>query len=223
MKKFLTILISIVSLSTFAIAQEGNLGIFAGTSYYMGELNPRTQFYMPSQALGVNYLHNFNKRWAFKINFDYFVLRGNDQKSNNAYQNWRNYSFSNTVWDIGTQIELNFFDFQREDLTVHYFTPYISTGVYLTYIKKSQSPLFASIPIEIGVKYALTHKVTIGALWQVRYASSDFLDNLDKDNFYLLQKQRSNNPDTDWMGIAGVFLRFKIFEEEMPCPAYGGF
>ena len=221
--KRLIIALSLIIFSISGIAQEGNFGFLLGTSYYNGELNPRQQFYMPSPAAGFSYKHNFNKRWSFNINFDYMMIRGNDAKTDDVYQNWRNYAFTSTVWDLGTQVELNFFEFDKENLMIEYFTPYISTGIYLTYIKNSYRPFFPSIPFEFGLKYALTKNITIGASWQQRWTMSDYIDNLQDDNFQLYNKQRNNNPDNDWISRASVFVYIKVFREEMPCPAYGGF
>ncbi len=208
----------------FAQAQEGNIGLFVGTSYYNGELNPRQPFYMPSPSAGAMYRHNFNKRWAFRIDADYLGIRGDDSKSTNAYQKNRNYNFDYNIWDIGLQFELNFYDFNKENYMNEYFTPYISTGAYLTYNKPSQKPLFASIPFEFGMKYAYNKKITFGGWWQYRWTTTDYVDNLTADNFSKdMTLQRSNNTDMDWLATFGFFVTIKVFGDDMPCPAFGSF
>lgn len=219
MKKVLSLIIlSLISLGLFA--QGGNIGAFVGASYYNGEVNPQKVLYMPSMAYGIMYRHDINNRMALKFQGDYTILKASDANSKNEYQIIRNYSFSNIIWDLGAQFELNFLDFNTEDFMTNYFTPYISTGVYLGYEPASAVPFFVSVPIEFGFKYALTKKITIGAMWQYRWTSSDQIDGLTPDIIPFTQKQSSYNPDKDLISYVGAFITFSLFKETIFCPAY---
>jgi hypothetical protein len=216
----------IILLTTFLLliigikAQEGNIGIMAGVAYYNGEVNPQKLFYMPSPAFSVIYRHNFNDRYSLRFQGDYSTVQGNDAKSSNAYQQWRNYSFKNTIWDIGFQLELNFMDYNKNYLKTKYFTPYISTGVYMTYEPQSEIPIFVSIPIEFGFKYAINKQVTAGIQWDYRWNNSDYVDGLKPDVYTSSTKQLSYNPDMDLISFAQVFFTVNLFKEDVFCPAY---
>lgn len=219
MKKILSLIIfSLISFGLFA--QGGNIGAFVGGAYYNGEVNPQKILYMPSLAYGLMYRHDINNRMALKIQGDYTILKASDANSKNSYQLIRNHSFSNIIWDLGAQFEINFLEFNTENFMTEYFTPYISTGAYLGYEPASAIPFFVSIPIEFGIKYALTKKITIGAMWQYRWTSSDQIDGLTADVIPFTQKQLSYNPDKDLISYLGVFITISLFKETIFCPAY---
>ena len=222
MKKIFSLfLFALISFSL--LAQEGNLGIFAGVGYYNGELNQRSVFYSPSPALGIIYRHNFDKRWAFRISANYCTFKGNDANSQNTYNQIRGYSFSNTVWDIGPQIELNFLDYDKDEFTAHYFTPYLSSGVLLTIIPDAKRSFEVAVPIGFGFKYAVTKKITAGLEWSYRWTNSDEVDALERDvytNFGDKDKQRSYNPNNDWYSFFRAHITIRVFKEDMPCPAF---
>ncbi len=220
MKKITFTLISLI-FSLVILAQEGNLGIFAGVGYYNGELNPRGVFYNPSLALGVLYRHNFDNRWSLRINANYSNLKGNDAGSNNTYQTQRNHSFSNVVWDIGPQIELNFLQYDKDKLDTYYFTPYITGGVLLSIFPDSQRLFELAVPVGFGFKYAITTEITAGMEWSYRWTNSDLIDGLEPDNFLTSpNEQRSYNPDTDLYSFFGAFVTIRVFKETSTCPAF---
>ncbi len=219
MKKILINLVLLFS-AIGLFAQEGSLGLFAGGAYYIGELNPRSIMYMPSPAFGILYRHNFNKRWTLRFEGNYTTLKGDDANSDNTYQQQRGYSFSNKTWDIGASIELNFFDFETEDIYEDYFSPYITTGLLLSIVPDAETPFEVAVPIGLGFKYALTEKITAGLEWNYRWTNSDQIDGLESDDFLNVSKQMSYNPDTDWYSFFGVIVTFQIFKEDIACPAF---
>ncbi len=212
--------IFLFAVSTSIFAQEGAIGFFAGAGYYNGELNQRSVLYMPSPAFGVMYRHNFDERWTLRINGNYTTLRGDDAKSSNTYQTARGYSFSNKTWDIGAQIELNFKNFETDDLFHNYFTPYLTSGLLLAIVPDSKRPFEVAVPIGFGFKYALTNTITAGLEWNYRWTNSDEIDGLQRDNLVNSVKQRSYNPDTDWYSLIGVVVTVRVFKEDFPCPAF---
>ncbi len=219
MKKFIAIFVlAIISISLSA--QEGNLGIFAGVGYYNGELNQRNVFYSPTPSLGIIYRHNFNKRWAFRISANYCTLKGSDAHSQNSYDKARNYSFSNTVWDLGPQIELNFLDYDKDAFTYHYFTPYLASGILLSIIPDAKRSFEIAVPIGFGIKYAVATNITAGLEWSYRWTNSDEVDALERDVYTYGNKQRSYNPNSDWYSFFRAHITIRVFKEDMPCPAF---
>ncbi len=220
MKK-ITLTVFTILLSLFVIAQDGNLGLFLGASYYQGEVNPNKVLYMPSPVIGLFYRHNFNNRWAMRIEGNYTVLRGDDAKSNNEYQQWRNYSFKTKLGDIGVGMEFNFLPYEKKQITNLYYTPYVFFGGMLLVIPDPKYPFEFSFPVGLGFKYALTEKITVAVEWNYRWTYSDRLDGIKEDNFYKTpyQVQRSYNPDNDWYSFIGASIAVELFRNKYECPA----
>ena len=120
MKKLIIILTSLfLTLSIFA--QDGNLGLFLGASYYNGEVNPNKILASPFPVVGVFYRHNFNSRWALRIEANGTMLRGDDASSSNEYQQDRGYSFKTKLGDLGFGFEFNFLNYNKHKFTEYYF------------------------------------------------------------------------------------------------------
>ena len=223
-KSIIAIFILLISLSLSA--QKGaEVGIFAGTSFYLGEVNQTKLFYMPSIAVGGIYRHTLNKRWAIRFDGTYTKLKGKDSKSNNAYQLDRNHEFATKIGDISFQIELNFLPYDREAYKKNYFTPYITTGISLLIIPEPKYPFEFAIPFGFGLKYGITKKITLSAEWSFRYTHSDYIDKIETDNFSSTAtnaiKQNSYNPDNDIYSFVGLSIAFNLFSEKAVCPAFG--
>jgi len=223
-KSIIVVFILLFSLSLSA--QRGaEVGIFAGASFYVGEINQTKLFFMPSPAIGGIYRHTLNKRWTLRFDGTYTKLRGKDSKSNNAYQLERNQEFTTKIGDIGFQIELNFLPYDRTIYKKNYFTPYITSGIALLIIPEPKYPFEFAIPFGVGIKYGITKKITISAEWSFRYTHSDFIDKIEADNFTSTSatpiKQRSYNPNKDIYSFIGLSVAFQLFIEKSVCPAFG--
>ena len=219
MKKILSIII-FLSINLGIFAQGANFGVFTGAAYYIGELNQQKILYMPSAVYGVMYRQDINKRISFRMQADYSILKASDANSGNSYQLIRNHSFTNTYWDLGAQFELNFLDYDRNEFMTEYVSPYISSGVYLAYLPSSQVPFAVAVPIEFGIKYALTKQITIGGFWTYKWTSSDLIDELEPDPAVLITKQNSYNPNKDLVSFMGAYITFSIYKEKIFCPAF---
>ncbi len=204
--------------------QSAEFGPFIGTSYYMGELNSTTLFYMPSFAIGGIYRHNLDDRWAMRFEGTYARLRGNDAKSNNTYQQARNENFNTTLGDVGLLVEFNFMPYDKALIKRNYYTPYVLIGGSLVIIPEPKYPFEFAIPFGVGFKYAITKKMSFGVEWTYRFTFSDYLDRVDADNFQTSTsttiKQQSYNPMLDLYSFAGIVLTYEIFRGAKPCPGY---
>lgn len=204
--------------SLMSFAQDGSLGFFGGIGYYNGELNPRNVFYMPSPAFGILYRHNFDNRWTLRLDVNTCNLRGDDANSTNTYQLERNHNFKTRIWEIGAQFEINFRKFDTDKIMSDYFSPYLTSGGYISIISDSQNRFEFAIPIGIGFKYALTKKIAVGMEWNYKWTNSDEIDKILPDRYIV--PQQSHNPDNDWYSFFGAFITFQVFKEKSTCPAF---
>ena len=203
-------------------------GVFAGTSYYLGDINPRMQFYNPSLSLGALIKHNFTEHHCLRINLFYGKLKGDDRDFKNDYQQMRGASFSTSILDFQVGYEFNFLSYIVNRWKKGH-TPYIFAGIgYSFVLSTTTAPVISAdnpgakghvtIPFGIGYKYRITKKIGIGCEWGLRKTFTDDLDgvlNPGPDGSY------SSVHNNDWYSFAGFFVTFSIFEKPLPCPAYG--
>lgn len=199
---FISLLIPFIALTAYA--QRSEVGLFVGGSYYLGDLNPSTQFANTSPAAGLIYRYNLSTRWALKFNGIYGTLLGDDASSG-GWNKQRNLSFRSKVLDFSGQIELNFFPYYTGS-SKYTFTPYIFTGLSIFSFnpkakyngewyelqplgtegqgttaypgRKSYSLTQLSLPFGVGVKISISKLVCLGLEWSFRKTFTDYLDDV---------------------------------------------
>jgi len=201
---FFTIFVVLILLNINIYAQRHELGVFLGTSYYIGDLNESGHFGMPSPAFGLAYRYAINPRFALKINGYYGKIRADDAITGTKE---RNLSFESPLIDIGAQVELNFFEYSAGSQT-HRFSPYITAGVSLfhfnpkaefegelyelqplgtegqnttQYPDKPYKLTSLAIPFGIGCKWSISPGVTLSFSWGLRKTFTDYLDDVSTD------------------------------------------
>ena len=192
-------------------------GGFAGISYYLGDINPRQQFYNPGISLGALIKHNFTEHHCFRFNVFYGELRGNDLDFKNEYQQMRAYSFDTSLLDCHISYEFNFMPyFINRWKTAS--TSYIFAGIGYSLILSSTTGIAAShatIPFGVGYKYRFNEVMAIGCEWGLRKTFTDKIDgilNPGPDGTY------SMSHNNDWYSFAGIYMTFRIFEKSFECP-----
>lgn len=184
-------------------AQRIELGFFGGTSYYLGDINPKKNFELTQPAAGLLFRYNLNPRFSIKANGYWGNVKGDDAVS--QFNKKRNLSFKSQVLEFSTQLELNFLPY----VTGHkdyYFSPYLFAGIAafnfnpkaqyegkwyelqplgtegqgtVAYYEREPYSLTAiSFPFGIGIKYSLTDHVCFGAEWGMRKTNTDYLDDV---------------------------------------------
>ncbi len=184
-------------------AQQHELGIFAGGSYYIGDINPYMHFAQTSPALGVLYRYNFKYRWAIRLHGMYGTLKSSDSKI--QYNTQRNLSFKSPIFEIGSQIELTYHKFKIGSHD-HFITPYLFAGVSFFKFRpmakidndwfnlqplgtegqgttaypdrKPYSLAGVSAPMGMGLKIAVGGFTVLGLEWGLRKTFTDYLDDV---------------------------------------------
>ena len=214
-----------ILMQTNLFAQKSHeIGVFAGTSYYAGDLNSTNIFYMPSSAFGLLYRYKINSRYAFKLTGTFAKLQGSDLTSDNLYQLQRNHSFSTFVSDISPMFEFNFLPFHAASRS-EYYAIYVTAGIGVMYMQSPSSfPLHPVIPFGIGFKYGVSKRIVIAAEWTYRKTYTDYIDQLSPDEYLSTGgspvKQLSYNNSKDWYSFAGITFTYKFALGSNSCPAY---
>ncbi|NWJ49282.1 MAG: outer membrane beta-barrel protein [Bacteroidetes bacterium] len=135
MKKLITAIL-ILLFSGAAFAQRSDVGIFIGSSYYTGDLNPGKPFNKPLPAYGALYRYNFNPRIAIKAGLTFTQFQGADKFS--KFQPDRGLYFNSTLVEGSAQLEVSFYEF-KVDGDDHSISPYIFAGIGYSSFKVSNS------------------------------------------------------------------------------------
>ena len=207
MKKLITVFL--ITLSTIATyAQNGDVGLFAGASYYNGDLNPGTPFKKSLPAIGAFYRYIFNDRFALKAGYTGTKLQSND------FQN-RGLTFKTNLNEISAQFEINFYQFgisARENR----LSPYMFGGIGYTWFtaRKDSARItnstiatnITSFPFGLGLKYNPVENVTIGMEWGMRKTTGQDADKID--NVFEPGVRVSNAKD--WYAFAGLWVSVRL-------------
>jgi opacity protein-like surface antigen len=213
-KLIIAILIMLSSIATYA--QNGDIGLFAGSSYYTGDLNPGTPFKNSLPAFGAFYRYIFNNRLAIKVGYSTTTLQSND------FQIGRELSFSTKLNEISAQLEVNFAEFgigpNEKQVSPYFFGgighSWFTARKYNAVLSKGDTLQadVTSFPFGLGVKFMPVENVSIGLEWGLRKTAGRNADKID--NVFEPGVRISNA--NDWYAFAGFWIsfRFNFFKGE---------
>lgn len=186
---------------SMVFAQTWEVGGFAGTSGYMGDINPVKPYKFTDLAIGGQVKRNFNGYWSAKLNFVRGKIQADDAKSSNLYQKERNLNFNSPLSELSLQLEFNFFNYLAGVLPgygTRKASPYLFTGVgAFTFNPKTKTdngtevelqPVQTesveynkyafSIPYGAGFKYNISGNFNLIGEIGYRTAFTDYLDDI---------------------------------------------
>lgn len=210
MKRFIIIaLFSLLSLQASAqFFDKSEFGIIVGGGNYIGDINPKYNFYNTNLMIGAIYRYNINPRWVLRGS----MLFGTVGSEDSHFDNIRNLSFKSKINEISASCEFNFFDYQTGSKK-HRITPYIFGGIGVFFINPKAliknpityenewvelQPLTTegqgmegydspysltqiSVPFGLGLKISLNKIICIGLEWGLRMTFTDYIDDVSKD------------------------------------------
>ena len=195
---------------------SSDYGIFAGTSSYIGDINPNRFLYSPMPAGGLFFRYNLHPRQAIKTSLYVGGVRANDLDFNNSFQKARAASFSGTVGEWALQFEFNFLPYsisrKRWD-----FTPYFAAGGGIAFINTTTFTYVPVIPFTFGLKMNVYKNLGLEAEYGFR---KTFYDNFDGLKDLVATSDFAWIHNNDWYSFAGLAVTWKVFSNLMGCPAY---
>ncbi len=212
MKYILLILLSLAFIVSTKAQERNGIGVFAGTSYYFGDYNQSTQFYQPSPSGGILFKHNFSKLYSFRIAANTGSIQGIHIEDNAFLYPRITPSFRLQFYNAEAVIEIGFLHFDTKQRGRHNFSPYVSLGAGILYINN----ISVQIPMGVGIKYTPHNRWAIGAEWRVHKTFSDNLDLYVNHS----ASPRSFIHNNDWIGIAGIFVSYRLINKRVICPTY---
>lgn len=203
------------------------IGLFLGESYYLGELN--LMHFVPFNfGAGAFYRYNYDDRLSLRTQFNYGKIEGTDANSNNSFNQLRNLSFTNQIFELNALGEFNFLPFSHLSPKSRKITPYTFIGLNLFYHNPSVSAsedgkikkIQAALPMGFGIKYG-SGKFGMSLEWGIRKTFTDYLDGVSTyhtGNDRLISNfQRGEVFNKDWYVFTGLTL-FVNLTQKRSCP-----
>ncbi len=194
----------VLALPLTAAAQYSEVGFHAGSSYYIGDLNPYKHFtHRPQFGAGVYWRVNATDRHAVRFNFLYTHVEGSDAEAKSEWRINRNLQFRSEIVEVGAIWEINFLSYEVGDPT-RPFTPYVFGGIAYFRMKPMADyngtmvelhPLGTegqleggsdngyslgqiAIPFGMGLKFNISGRVSMGIEYGFRKLFTDYLDDV---------------------------------------------
>lgn len=214
MKKYALFLFLIVSLGIFGQRHtnfsRSEIGVMAGTSSYLGDLNPTNPFKENHLSAGVLYRYRVHSRMAIRASFTYGKVSADDATSTRSEHLQRNLNFQSDIFELGVNVEFNYLPFQLGKTGKYFGTAYLFAGIAGFYMnpkglfqgdwvelrplgtegqgttltkKKPYSRYQLAIPLGLGVKFRLGKRVAIGVEAGIRKTFTDYLDDVASDSY----------------------------------------
>jgi hypothetical protein len=217
---FASILIVVIFLTSFNLsAQEKyDIGFFAGTSYYMGDLNPSVHYAAPSFAAGPICRYNFNDRSSVRGHAFYHSLSGSDPLYAGYIPPGSSKVFDANFVDLGLNFEFNWGPYRTANRRT-LASPYVFAGLGygLKLFGSFGTSSHVTVPFGFGYKMNVGRWLSAGLEAGARKALSDRVDGITNPPFEDGIVPFGNN---DWYFFTGVFVTYKIFKFWEECPAY---
>lgn len=224
MNKILVVVLSLFFYLT-SNAQINELGVFVGESNFIGDVGS-TQYINPnSPALGLIYKWNKTPRHSWRFSLIRSKITAKDVESDDLRRQLRGYEFENSITELSGGIEFNFFDFNITNPLERKFTPYVFTGLNVSFydslfykyglaeFDSKQKTL--ALPIILGVKSNLTSNFVLGLEIGARYTYADDIDGSLPRNESWQPIQFGNQNNNDWYVFSGITLTYTFGNK--PC------
>jgi len=221
------------------VSGKNELGINIGTFVYQGDLAPSSlgSFKTLKPQLGLYYNRILNPYFSVRVNFATGSLKGDESKySYKPYRQKRNFNFDASVKELSVMMVWSAYGDNSQQGFVR-FSPYVFGGIGYSFLNINRdwsnlemtslhpgssilSGLAADtvrslpkgipvLPLGIGVKYAISPRISLTAETDYRYAFTDYLDGFSY----------SANPDRkDSYYSVSIGLRYNFGRNKMKCP-----
>jgi hypothetical protein len=201
----------------FSQKQTADFGLFIGGATPLCDYTKTNFLQSVNFDFGAFYRYNYSSRLSLRINAMYGTVGGKGEL-NGIPQT----PFKKNVFDFDALFEVNYLDFMMGVKEMK-FSPYVYTGLGLTYYPGTNGSaiITPNIPIGVGIKYSLSKYFAVGVDASLHKLLNDGLDNLDnpyQNNGLIKVSDIWHN--NDWISYFGLTLTYKFYRGSKPCPAY---
>ncbi len=201
-KRILSSILFILGISLTTKAQRAEVGVVAGGSGYIGDLNQNNLFKISGITAGAFAKVNLTPFIGLGIHYNHAKIKANDLNSSNQQFKDRGLNFNTNLNEVSLIADVNFFD-AFSPISNRRFTPYAFVGLGGVYFKTRATyanqnyvlsdlktnadvngtpikykPYAVTIPYGAGLKYRLTSYLTLSSQIGYRTALTDYLDDV---------------------------------------------
>lgn len=208
---------------------QWDAGIFAGSAFYLGDLNDQTlpNFDESQLAYGLSLNYHFNYNWGLRTQLMRGTIAGSDEHfDNEIIRTMRNVRFESTLTELSVQLLWEPFAHRRYATPLNFnklFSPYLFIGLgglivdakpnfegsareeFYERIQEDESKMypngFATVPIGGGVNIDFSSRTTLGLELGMRTAFTDYLDGVSATG---------NKDKNDWYAFGGLTLIYRF-------------
>lgn len=215
------ILVLLILLPFAGKAQLTEMGIQLGAFNYTGDLHRGYNFRSHRPAASIFMKLNMGRSLSIRYGVSAGWLSGNDQYSNDPFNQVRNESFNIFLLEGFGLLEFNFLDYRSKHARVHW-TPYLNFGlaVFSFWGNRNQDsdflPVQPAFPIGVGIKYQLSKKIDLGFEVSGRATFFDYLDGISDSDSTLKDYNYGNRYDFDSYFFIGITINYVFYY--IPCP-----
>lgn len=211
-------LASIYSPALFAQDYRFEAGAGIGMSGYLGDTNKSNVYKNPGFAGGFLFRYIMDYRWALKANLYTASISGNSSTGTDYFPDGYTYKFKSQLYDLGAQIEFNFFNFGigYKYKRLHRVAPYLTVGVGATLgVCDGNSSVALSVPVGAGVKYKISERLNVGAEFTMRKVFGDKMDGFSLDDINGIKSSAIKN--TDWFSLIMISVTYEFGKKCRVC------
>lgn len=207
--------------STFQVRSQDyrfEVGAGLGASGYLGDMNKSNFLKHPGFAAGGLFRYIIDYRWALKANLYTAGLSGNSADYQDVFPGGESYKFNSQIYDLGAQVEFNFFNFGigYTYKNLHRLTPYLTVGIGTTLASSGGHASFAmNLPVGVGVKYKLKERLNLGFEFTMRKVFGDKVDNFTLDDLNGIRSSLFKN--TDWYSLMMFSITYEFGKKCKVC------
>lgn len=211
------------SVTTVHAQEEGyrfDMGVAAGMSGYLGDLNEGNPFRSPGFTAGAIFGYRPDARWELRTALSVSTLSGDSKNFPGTLPEDLTYNFKSTVYDLSERVEFNFFSYGIGETykRLRRWSPYLTAGVGMALATcQGESAIAFEIPLGMGVRYKIAPRWNLGLEFTMTKAFSDHLDGAIADLYRIKSSFLKN---TDWYSRLQLTLTYEFGPRCPTCHYY---
>jgi len=213
-----------------ALAQStSEIGLGLGATNYKGEIAPNYRFLNNRPAITAFYKKDISKPLAVRGNILFGMMRAHDEDIQLPLNQFRQADMKTNLIELSGGIDYNFLDYYDQHQHIRW-SPYFFAGVAVANFnnkvvlqdnttKPFENGWVFSLPIGLGVKYALSYHWNLGfevAARKTILKAGDRIDYLSVKEGPAQELPYTNPYDKDWYFYNGISISYTFYRINCP-------
>lgn len=209
----------LIGAGSSASAQEYryDIGGGVGMSGYLGDVNQFSLYHDPGFAANAIFRYIIDYRWSLKSSFSTAGISGNSADFENVLPENTEYNFKSQLYDVGTQMEFNFFNYGigYKYKSLKRLVPYLGLGLGFTVASvDGDGTAFAmNIPMSVGAKYKMKERLNLALEFSMRKVIGSNIDGFDLGELNNIERSKNSN----WYSMLMFTISYEFSKRCIEC------